>query len=493
MPCPDLELLEQFVTGAVAPDQHHSLEAHFLDCTECQAHLRDIKANRAVFGKLDAVYAGGDLATCSEPGAVAGSLPADAVSSSPDGLNARRSADDQAPASSEIRLPGYEIVREISRGGQGVVYQAQQESTHRKVAIKVLKAGHFADDREVARFEREVHILGQLKHPNIVTIHESGRVGGNAFFVMDYISGKALDAHVAEQSQSIDDVLRLMVRVYDAVHSAHLRGVIHRDLKPSNIRIDADGEPQVLDFGLAKMAETPDESDTPVMTVTGQFLGSLPWSSPEQAKGLSSKIDLRTDVYSLGVAFYHLLTGQFPYDVVGNMRDVLDQIIEAEPTKPSTVRRQINDEVETIVLKCLQKERNRRYQTAGEVARDIRHYLCGEPIEAKRDSTLYVLNKTLRRHKVPVALAGLLFLAVAAFGVVSAVQAYRIADQAEQITDERNRAIDAQAQEARARKAAEEVAGFLEDLFLRADPELGLGADPSVREVLATAAARIDT
>ena len=143
------------------------------------------------------------------------------------------------------------------------------------------------------------------------------------------------------------------------MNAAHLRGVIHRDLKPGNIRVDADGEPHILDFGLAKVAmpETMDSSLPEVMTITGQFLGSLPWASPEQAEGRPEKIDVRTDVYSLGVILYHMLTGRFPYEVVGNMRDVLDNILKAEPAKPSTVRRQINDEVETIVLKCLAKER----------------------------------------------------------------------------------------------------------------------------------------
>ncbi len=147
------------------------------------------------------------------------------------------------------------------------------------------------------------------------------------------------------------------------------------------------------------------------MTVTGQFVGSLPWASPEQAEGMPSKIDVRTDVYSLGVILYQMLTGRFPYEVVGNMRDVLDRIMKAEPIKPSTWRKQINDEVETIVLKCLQKDRDRRYQSAGALVADIRHYLSGEPIEAKRDSYGYVLRKTLRRYRVSIAV-GLLFLAV---------------------------------------------------------------------------------
>ncbi len=199
--------------------------------------------------------------------------------------------------------------------------------------------------------------------------------------------------------------------------------MIHRDLKPGNIRIDDDGEPYILDFGLAKVATS--EGAASAMTMTGQFIGSLPWASPEQAEAAPGKIDMRTDVYSLGVVLYQMLTGKFPYEVIGNMRDVLDRIMKAEPAKPSTIRRQINDEVETIVLKCLSKERERRYQTAGELGRDIRHYLAGEPIEAKRDSALYVLRKTLRRYRTHVAIASAFVVMLLAAVLVSTTLYFR--------------------------------------------------------------------
>ena len=326
-------------------------------------------------------------------------------------------------------IVGYRIVRELHRGGQGVVYEAFQESTRRKVAIKVMKEGPFAGAADEARFDREVQVLGQLNHPNIVTIHDSGSSVGHHYFVMDYVPGQPLDAYMASVRPSVDESMRLFARVCDAVNAAHLRGVIHRDLKPGNIRIDPDDEPRVLDFGLAKVATS--DSDVSAMTMTGQFVGSLPWASPEQAEAVPSKIDVRTDVYSLGVILYHMLTGRFPYNVIGNMRDVIDNILTAEPTRPSTLRaegerlaRRINDEVETIVLKCLHKERERRYQTAGELARDVRHYLNGEPIEAKRDSLPYVLRKRLKRHKLAAAFAAS-FLAVVTAGFVISLTFWR--------------------------------------------------------------------
>jgi tetratricopeptide (TPR) repeat protein/tRNA A-37 threonylcarbamoyl transferase component Bud32 len=312
-------------------------------------------------------------------------------------------------------FPGYKVLREIHRGGQGVVYQAIQQATRRKVAIKVMKEGPLATTADRARFEREVHILGQLNHPSIVAIHESGVASGNDYFVMDYISGQPLDEYVRTNPRPLSQTLALFVKVCDAVNFAHLRGIIHRDLKPSNIRVDAEGQPHVLDFGLAKTLIGDTESS--VMTLTGQFMGSLPWASPEQAEAIPSKIDLRTDVYSLGVILYQMLTNCFPYEVSGSIRDVLERIIRTQPLRPSTIRKQVNDEVETIVLKCLAKERDRRYQAAGELARDIRHYLAGEPIEAKRDSAWYILSKTMRRHRVPAVCGLVLAVALVGFSV----------------------------------------------------------------------------
>ncbi len=387
---------------------------------------------------------------------------------------------DSPPADS---FAGYQLIREIHRGGQGVVYQAIQGATRRKVAIKVMKEGPFASTADRARFEREVHILGQLQHPNIVTIHDTGIAAGHHFFVMDYISGQPLDVYMASGLRSVDETLRLFATICDAVNAAHLRGVIHRDLKPGNIRIDPNGEPHILDFGLAKLAVG--ASDASMMTTTGAFVGSPPWASPEQAEGILAKIDTRTDVYSLGVILYQMLTGKLPYDVTGNIRDVLDRIQNVAPNRPGAVRKGINDEVDTIVLKCLAKERERRYQTAGELARDVRHYLAGDPIEAKRDSVRYVLLKQLRKHKLPVAIAAA-FVLVVTLGFATSVGLWR------QVVRERDIAEAARLNEGRQRKVAEAVNAFLQDTLSAANPDKVLGHDVMVRTMLDAAARQVE-
>ncbi len=317
-------------------------------------------------------------------------------------------------------FPGYELERELHRGAQGAVYLAVQKSTGRRVALKLWHHPAFGEPLERARFERETRVLAALQHPNIVSIHDGGSHAGRVFLVMDYIAGQPLDVYIASQPRSVRQRLELFVPICEAVNAAHLRGIIHRDLKPANVRVDETGRPFVLDFGLAKVLEAQSEiaNRESEMTVAGQFLGSLPWAAPEQAEGSPSRIDTRTDVYALGVLLYQMLTGGFPYPVVGTMQAVLDNIVRVEPIRPRTLSHDIDDEVETIVLKCLSKDRERRYQTAGELARDLIRYLAGEPIEAKRDSAWYVLRKAARRYRVPAAVVALVLVLLAGSSVV---------------------------------------------------------------------------
>jgi tetratricopeptide (TPR) repeat protein len=314
-------------------------------------------------------------------------------------------ADEPEATTAELALPtigGYVLHKEIGQGGMGVVYKALQVSTKRIVALKVLLAGSFASTAARRRFQREVELAARLQHPSIVRVLESGRVERQRYYAMDYVDGVPLNHYLATARVDRKTVLKIFMQICDAVEYAHGHGVVHRDLKPANVLIDNEGVPHILDFGLAKATDQVGQEAIFVTRVSsaGQIMGTLPYISPEQAGGEPEEVDARTDVYALGVMLYEALTGSPPYDMTGRPSEIIRRILEEPPRPPSSFRHWHDGELDTIILKALEKEKERRYQSARDLGEDLRRYLEGEPILARRPSRLYVLRKKVRKYPV---------------------------------------------------------------------------------------------
>jgi len=391
-------------------------------------------------------------------------------------------------------FPGYTMQREIHRGGQGIVYQGIQKSTGRAVAIKVLREGAFAGPTDRTRFEREVRVLGALQHPGVVTIHDYGAVAGCFYFTMDYIDGRPFDEFVREARRPVREVIELFASVCDAVNAAHLLGIVHRDIKPRNILIDTADRPFVVDFGLAKTVDDceSDEFRSPDETIAGQFVGSLPWASPEQIRSSTTGVDTRTDVYSLGVVLYHTLTRKFPYDLSGPPQRAIDAIQNAEPIPPRRHRRDIQADAETIILKSLSKNPDRRYRTAGDLAEDLRASLACRPISARRDSLIYIMRKSVARHRAAFTVAAGVALLITGSMIFSAVQWRRTAV-------ERDKALFAQKEEEAAKKSAAADAAkagaaveFLRNTLAWANPHVSDEKDAKLSQMLEVAVRELD-
>ena len=275
------------------------------------------------------------------------------------------------------RLGDYELLERIGQGGMGVVYKARQVSLDRIVALKLLPFGPFTRDNVIQRFRAEASAAAGLQHPNIVAIHEVGEHEGRPFFSMDYVAGQTLADLVRDQLLSAQRAARYLKIVAEAIHFAHQRGILHRDLKPSNVLIDQSDEPRVTDFGLAKRLGT--DSD---LTVSGQVLGSPNFMSPEQAEGRQKEVGPASDVYALGGLLYHLLTRQPPFQAE-TLTTLLKQVVEREPVPPRLLNPSVPRDLETICLKCLEKEVVRRYPTAQALAEGLGRFLAGEPIQAR--------------------------------------------------------------------------------------------------------------
>jgi serine/threonine protein kinase len=314
------------------------------------------------------------------------------------------------------QIEGYQILGKLGEGGMGTVWQAIQLSTQRDVALKILGKGTFATRKLRIRFEREVELMSRLEHPHIARLYDSGDHEGMMYYSMELIEGEHLDQYVRNRQYTIQQTVQLFYTLCQAIQFAHQRGVIHRDLKPSNILVTTDGQPHILDFGMAKAYMDADKGTT--LSVEGEVAGTPAYMSPEQAAGDMDAIDTRTDVYSLGIMLYTLLTQQWPYDLSGSHYQVLKTIQEELPVRPSKVIPRFDPDLEAILLKTLSKDPTERYSSVSELAMDVQNYTEGFPVNAQAVTTLYILKKLLLRHRYGTKVLGLLLLMLIGFSVI---------------------------------------------------------------------------
>jgi serine/threonine-protein kinase len=299
----------------------------------------------------------------------------------------------------------FELLEEIGRGGMGIVYKARQISLGRTVAIKMILSGQFASPEEVRRFEVEARNAATLEHPNIVPVYEVGCVGAQHYFTMRFVEGGSLARQVDRFTRDPRAAAKLVATVARAVHHAHRHGILHRDLKPANILLDPDGQPQVTDFGLARRLE-----DDARLTMSGERVGSPRYMSPEQARG-ERAVTTAADVYGLGATLYELLTGRPPF-TSHSMGEVLREVRETDPPRPRAVRPKIHRDLETICLKCVEKDPGRRYASAQALAEDLERWLRHEPIDARPAGAVLRLRRWTRRHPGVTSVIGILALAL---------------------------------------------------------------------------------
>lgn len=388
-----------------------------------------------------------------------------------------------AAAALPLRIGRYRPLRVIGQGGMGVVYEAEQDEPRRRVALKVIRPELATPDLR-RRFAHESLFLGRLRHPGIAQVYEAGTAetpdGPLPFIAMELVEGARLNEWARGRDATAPALrarVELMIRLCDAVHHAHQRGLIHRDLKPGNVLVDVDGRPRVLDFGVARPADL--DLGTSLVTTHGELVGTLAYMSPEQLAGDPNDLDIRSDIYALGIILYELLAGRAPLELGKRpLEDALRAIREDEAPPLSQVDARLEGDLTVIAAKAMAKDRQLRYASANGLAMDLQRYLDDEPISARAPGTVYLLRKFTRRHRTLVMAAAGIATALVLGVVVSSWQAVR-ATRAEGLAAER---LD----------QAEAVTGFLQGMLESVQPEQARGNEVTVSEVLDRAAADLD-
>jgi tetratricopeptide (TPR) repeat protein len=465
--CPNADDLFAFAVGRLPAGDRETISSHIENCPACLGLLEKFN------GQDDPL-----LAELRQP------LPPDLFSRGqaartmhlPEGATGNGTGMFPVSAKPEAtglpEVPGYWLLEELGRGGMGVVYRAWQLELNRLVALKMIRAGVYARAEDLARFRAEAEAVAQLQHPNIVQIYHVGEQAGLPFFALEYLEGGSLQGKVRESALPAAEAARLVQTLAEAMQAAHERGIVHRDLKPANVLLDRYGRPKITDFGLARRIE-----GGPGLTGTDAYLGTPSYMAPEQAAGKGREAGPAADVYGLGATLYELLTGRPPFKAATAF-ETMNQVLHEEPVPPRRLQPGVPRDLETICLKCLHKDSQKRYASARALAEDLRRFLGGEAIVARPVGMVERGWKWIRRHPAAAALVGVAILLLV--GGLTGVLWYA---RHEQLQAERERALRREADDQR--QQARDVLRFFEDRVLAAarprSQAGGLGREATIR------------